>query len=60
MSTTNPASTNSKAESGKDAAAIGRIKQIIGPTVDIEFRADVAEVLGGIAILIDRGARNYA
>jgi F-type H+-transporting ATPase subunit beta len=51
MSTTNTASTNSKAEGGKDAAGIGRVKQIIGPTVDIEFRSDsLPNILNAIRI----------
>jgi F-type H+-transporting ATPase subunit beta len=36
---------------GKDAAHIGRVKQVIGPTVDIEFRSDsLPNILNAIEI----------
>jgi F-type H+-transporting ATPase subunit beta len=50
MSTTQPVSTTAASTSGK-TGHVGRVKQIIGPTVDIEFDADnMPDILNAIVI----------
>ncbi len=52
MSTTEPVSTKSAGEKGGQGAKnIGHVKQVIGPTVDVEFRSDsLPNILNAVKI----------
>jgi len=50
MSTTEPVSTTSTAD-GKSVSRVGRVKQVIGPTVDVEFHSDgLPNIMNAITI----------
>ena len=51
MSTTEPSTKTSATTDGKTAGNVGRIRQIIGPTVDVEFRSDsLPNILNAVTV----------
>jgi F-type H+-transporting ATPase subunit beta len=51
MSTTEPSTKTAAATDGKTAKHIGRVQQVIGPTVDVEFRSDsLPNILNAVTV----------
>jgi F-type H+-transporting ATPase subunit beta len=51
MSTTEPSTKNAAGTDGKTARNLGRVRQVIGPTVDVEFRSDsLPNILNAVTV----------